>query len=156
MPGHADFLVELRGFEPMAIAGTVRSRAIRLFASQCARWFLANYEDPVKSTPYDGAEGGYQYQCGGRYSAREELMRRFYAGLETRFRRRRLGRDEDRVHAGRLLTREETIARGSCDPHILAVADELLPVASSVGSSLSGLGLERVPSNLVGEAFGSC
>jgi hypothetical protein len=83
-------------------------------------------------------------------------MRRFYAGLETRFRRRRLGRDEDRVHAGRLLTREETIARGSCDPHILAVADELLPVASSVGSSLSGLGLERVPSNLVGEAFGSC
>ena len=70
--------------------------------------------------------------------------------------RRRLGRDEDRVHAGRLLTREETIARGSCDPHILAVADELLPVASSVGSSLSGLGLERVPSNVVGEAFGSC
>jgi hypothetical protein len=88
MPGHADFLVELRGFEPMPIAGTVRSRAIRLFASQCARWFLANYEDPVKSTPYDGAQGGYQYQCGGRYSAREELMRRFYAGLETRFRRR--------------------------------------------------------------------
>jgi hypothetical protein len=85
MPGHADFLVELRGFEPMAIAGTVRSRAIRLFASQCARWFLANYEDPVKSTPYDGAQGGYQYQCGGRYSAHEELMRRFYAGLETRF-----------------------------------------------------------------------
>ena len=75
---------------------------------------------------------------------REELMRRFYAGLETRFRRRRLGRDEDRVHSGRLLTREETIARGSCDPHILAVADELLLVASSVGSSLSGLGLERV------------
>jgi hypothetical protein len=139
----------------MAIAGTVRS-AIRLFASQCARWFLANYEDPVKSTPYDGAEGGYQYQCGGRYSARDELMGRFYAGLETRFRRRRLGRDEDRVHAGRLLTREETIAHGSCDPHILAVADKLPPVASSVGSSLSGLGLERVPSNVVGEAFGSC
>jgi hypothetical protein len=37
------------------------------------------------------------------------------------------------------LTREETIARGPRDPHILAVADELLPVASSVGSSLSGL-----------------
>ena len=113
MPGHADFLVELRGFERLPIAGTVRSRAIRLFATQCARWFLANSEDPVKSTPYDGAEGGYQYQCGGRYSAREELMRSFYAGLEGRFRRRRLGRDEDRVHAGRLLTREETIARGS-------------------------------------------
>src|SRR3984957_11549747 len=74
--------------EPMAIVGVGRSRAIPLFDSQCARWFLANYEDPVKSTPYDGAQGGYQYQCGGRYSAREELMRRFYAGLETRFRRR--------------------------------------------------------------------
>jgi hypothetical protein len=24
-PGHADYLVELRGFEPMAIAGAVRS-----------------------------------------------------------------------------------------------------------------------------------
>jgi len=33
----ADYLVELRGFEPMANAGTVRSRAIRLFASHCAQ-----------------------------------------------------------------------------------------------------------------------
>lgn len=30
-----------------------------------------------------------------------------------------------RVYAGRLLTERETIARGSCDRHILAVADEL-------------------------------
>jgi hypothetical protein len=29
------YLVELRGFEPMAIAGAVKSRAIPLFASQC-------------------------------------------------------------------------------------------------------------------------
>jgi hypothetical protein len=29
--------VELRGFEPMAIAGAVRSRATPLFASQCAQ-----------------------------------------------------------------------------------------------------------------------
>jgi hypothetical protein len=62
----------------------------------------------------------------------------------------------ERVYTGRLLTREETIARGSSDPHILAVADELLPVASSVGSGLKGLGVERMPSNFVGEAFGSC
>jgi hypothetical protein len=62
----------------------------------------------------------------------------------------------ERVCVGRLLTHEETTARGSCDRHILAVADELLPVASSVGSGLSGLALERVPSNFVGEAFGSC
>jgi hypothetical protein len=61
----------------------------------------------------------------------------------------------ERVRVGRLLTRDEMIARGSYDSHILAVADELLPVASSVGSGLSGLGLERVPSNFVGEAFGA-
>ena len=35
MPGRADFLVELRGFELMAIAGTARSRAIPLFARRC-------------------------------------------------------------------------------------------------------------------------
>jgi hypothetical protein len=37
MSGGADFAVELRGFEPMANAGAVRSRAIALFASpsQC-------------------------------------------------------------------------------------------------------------------------
>jgi hypothetical protein len=32
-----DYLVELRGFEPMAIAGAVRSRAIPPFAGQCAQ-----------------------------------------------------------------------------------------------------------------------
>jgi len=107
--------------------------------ARIVEWFLANYEDPVKSTPYDGAEGRYQYQCGGRYFAREELMRRFYSGLATRFRRRRLGKDEDSVHAGRLLMREETIARGSCDPDILAVADELLPDVGSVGRACATL-----------------
>lgn len=65
-------------------------------------------------------------------------------------------RAAERVYAGGLLKHEETIARGPRDPHILAVADEPLPVASSVGSGMSGLGLERVPSNFVGEAFGSC
>lgn len=48
-------------------------------------WFLTNYEDPVNSTPYDGGEGGISINAAGRCSAREELMRRFYAGLETRF-----------------------------------------------------------------------
>ena len=47
------------------------------------------------------------------------------------------------------MTRED--ARGSCDRHILAVADELLPIACSVGSGLCGLGFERVLSNFVGE-----
>ena len=97
MRGHADFLVELRGFEPMAIAGTVRSPAIRLFTSQCARWFLANYEGSMRRAVFRsrGAHAALLCRAGDT------------------LRRRRLGRDEDRVHAGRLLTREETIARGS-------------------------------------------
>jgi hypothetical protein len=33
----ANFVVELMGFEPMAIAGAARSRAIPLFASKCAQ-----------------------------------------------------------------------------------------------------------------------
>jgi hypothetical protein len=33
----AEFLVELRGFEPMAIVGAVRSRGIPPFAGQCAQ-----------------------------------------------------------------------------------------------------------------------
>jgi hypothetical protein len=36
-PKDFEVLVELRGFEPMAIAGAVRSRAIPPFAGQCAR-----------------------------------------------------------------------------------------------------------------------
>ena len=31
-----------------------------------------------------------------------------------------------------------------------------LPLASGVGSGLKGLGVERMPSNFVGEAVGSC
>jgi hypothetical protein len=54
------------------------------------------------------------------------LMRRFYAGPGTRFSVDDL---EDTKIASTPDACEETIARGSCDPHILAVADELLPVA---------------------------
>ncbi|MET3972872.1 hypothetical protein ABIB94_007871 [Bradyrhizobium sp. JR7.2] len=31
------------------------------------QWFSANYEDPAVSTPYESAEGGYQYIWGGPY-----------------------------------------------------------------------------------------
>jgi hypothetical protein len=41
LPERADFLVELRGFEPMAIAGAVRSRAIPPFAGQCGSLLAA-------------------------------------------------------------------------------------------------------------------
>jgi hypothetical protein len=40
-------------------------------------WFHQNYEDPAHSTPYESAEGGYQWIWGGPYNAREELYSKF-------------------------------------------------------------------------------
>jgi hypothetical protein len=40
-------------------------------------WFFANYEDPAESTPYESAEGGYQYIWGGPYEPEEELQDEF-------------------------------------------------------------------------------
>src|SRR5258708_7042069 len=36
-------------------------------------WFDTNFEDPAESTPYETAEGGYQYIWGGPCDAREEI-----------------------------------------------------------------------------------
>lgn len=40
-------------------------------------WFHANFEDPAQETPYETAEGGYQYIWGGPYDASEELWDAF-------------------------------------------------------------------------------
>jgi hypothetical protein len=40
-------------------------------------WFYQNYSDPVENTPYESAEGGYQYIWGGPYSASVELEAEF-------------------------------------------------------------------------------
>lgn len=40
-------------------------------------WFLAKFEDPANSCPYDGREGGYAYIYGGPYDASEELQAMF-------------------------------------------------------------------------------
>jgi hypothetical protein len=40
---------------------------------QITDWFLANFEDPANSTPYETAEGGYQYIWGGPYDARDVI-----------------------------------------------------------------------------------
>jgi hypothetical protein len=40
-------------------------------------WFRLNYEDPAERTPYETAEGGYQWIWGGPYDAHEELGDRF-------------------------------------------------------------------------------
>lgn len=41
------------------------------------QWFSQNYEDPAENTPYESAEGGYQYIWGGPYEARDELYVQF-------------------------------------------------------------------------------
>lgn len=40
-------------------------------------WFRENFEDPAQSTPYESAEGGYQWIWGGPYDAREQLESQF-------------------------------------------------------------------------------
>ena len=40
-------------------------------------WFLANYEDPVHSLPYESREGGYIWVYGGPYDAHEVLHDKF-------------------------------------------------------------------------------
>lgn len=44
------------------------------------QWFHENFEDPAERTPYESAEGGYQWIWGGPFDAREELDSKF-AGL---------------------------------------------------------------------------
>ena len=41
------------------------------------KWFLANYEDPVHSLPYESREGGYIWIDGGPYNPHEELHAKF-------------------------------------------------------------------------------
>ena len=40
-------------------------------------WFLANYEDPANSLPYESREGGYIWIDGGPYYPHEELHGKF-------------------------------------------------------------------------------
>jgi hypothetical protein len=40
-------------------------------------WFSQNFEDPAVRTPYESAEGGYQWIWGGPYEARDELYSKF-------------------------------------------------------------------------------
>lgn len=40
-------------------------------------WFFQKFEDPAESTPYESAEGGYQWIWGGPYDATEELASEF-------------------------------------------------------------------------------
>jgi hypothetical protein len=41
------------------------------------QWFRQNFEDPAEKTSYVGAEGGYLWNHGGPYDAREQLFDMF-------------------------------------------------------------------------------
>jgi hypothetical protein len=42
------------------------------------QWFFQHFEDPAVRTPYESAEGGYQWIWGGPYEARDELFSKFF------------------------------------------------------------------------------
>lgn len=44
---------------------------------QVRNWFFTNFEDPAHSTPYESAEGGYQYIWGGPYDTMDIVQNIF-------------------------------------------------------------------------------
>jgi hypothetical protein len=60
-------------FEPPQINWSDEQGAVEAMVA----WFLENFEDPAMITPYETAEGGYQYIWGGPYDASEELYDAF-------------------------------------------------------------------------------
>jgi hypothetical protein len=41
-------------------------------------WFFENFEDPSQNTPFNSADGGYQYIYGGPYETRDIIENAFY------------------------------------------------------------------------------
>lgn len=61
-----------------SITATALRRSSRDIQLEVMRtWFYSNYEDPIESTPYESAEGGYIYIWGGPYDPGEELQDEF-------------------------------------------------------------------------------
>ena len=72
------------GRENQEVIGTIEIRMTDLAEMDATdqlnfmrEWFLANYEDPVHSLPYESREGGYIWIYGGPYDAHEELHDKF-------------------------------------------------------------------------------
>ena len=64
--------------QPTNLDGLERNEAV----AEVVTWFFANFEDPANTTPYESAEGGYQYIWGGPYEAIEELAHAFEDKVE--------------------------------------------------------------------------
>jgi hypothetical protein len=75
-PSHADVDFVLEMAERL-----VTGRYVAV--DEMIEWFLARYEDPAKSTPYETAEGGYIYLGNGPYDAEDVLTDQFPDATEA-------------------------------------------------------------------------
>ncbi|HKY87537.1 MAG TPA: hypothetical protein VJL90_12310, partial [Pseudorhodoplanes sp.] len=66
--------LNVRGPTPAPDVSKLKGEALK---EAIKDWFLSNFEDPAENTPYESAEGGYQYIWGGPYDANEELYDNF-------------------------------------------------------------------------------
>jgi hypothetical protein len=57
--------------DPLSIPPDVRHTSVEDAIEAIKTWFFENFEDPVHSTPYVSAEGGYMYIWGGPYETRD-------------------------------------------------------------------------------------
>ncbi|WFR98351.1 hypothetical protein [Rhizobium tumorigenes] len=60
-------------YTPSRFRKLARGRKIQAMV----QWFHDHYEDPAVRTPYESAEGGYQWIWGGPYDAREQFHDQF-------------------------------------------------------------------------------
>lgn len=63
----------MRFTEPPTLVDLSREERV----AAMAEWFGENFEDPAEKTPYESAEGGYQYIWGGPFDARDVLGNTF-------------------------------------------------------------------------------
>jgi hypothetical protein len=64
---------------PEADLTKLRNEYVNAAAKYIAEWVICNYEDPVHHTPYESAEGGYQYINGGPYSVTDIIKEEFHS-----------------------------------------------------------------------------
>lgn len=67
------------GYSRQDIDEMSRQEKVRMMTE----WFLAHFEDPAHRTPYESAEGGYQWIWGGPHNADEEIQGEFYEVVDS-------------------------------------------------------------------------
>ncbi|MFC3322636.1 hypothetical protein [Mesorhizobium cantuariense] len=67
--GRRSYYINDERFTPSQFRRLSRKRKVEAMV----QWFHENYEDPAVRTPYESAEGGYQWIWGGPYDAREQI-----------------------------------------------------------------------------------